>query len=214
MRFQTESSEGKSIELYVTDVTEENVNDQDVSDDDVSQQEVTEEQPNDQGEADPGVDNQPQAEADSRDQAEDDQYFSDQEISAENSDQLEIRHSDGRLEKIPIPEGDGVILRVGRELDNDVILTDPRSSRYHAEIRRAGSIMEIKDLESANGTIINESPIEPQTWTKLAPGQSVKMAETQLRWEKSVMTQATVAMKRQRADTRVTAVPPPTAGPR
>ena len=72
-----------------------------------------------------------------------------------SKDHLVITHSDGRSEKFLIPDGDDVVLRVGRELDNDVVLTDPRSSRHHAEIRRSGSIYEIKDLGSVNREICN-----------------------------------------------------------
>jgi pSer/pThr/pTyr-binding forkhead associated (FHA) protein len=44
-------------------------------------------------------------------------------------DHLIVNHPDGNTEKVPLPEGDK-ILRIGRELDNDVVLTDPRTSRY------------------------------------------------------------------------------------
>lgn len=124
-------------------------------------------------------------------------------------DHLIVKHSDGRSEKIPIPEGEDVVLKIGRELDNDVILVDPRASRYHAEIRRAGSVMEIKDLGSANGTLVNEAKITPETWSKITPGQTIQMAETRLVWEKPVSAQSTIAMTRQQREaTRASVVPP------
>src|SRR5688572_31927632 len=92
-------------------------------------------------------------------------------------DHLVVRHPDERTEDIPLPEGE-VVWRIGREWDNDVVLVDRRSSRHHAELRRQGDEVEIKDLGSANGTLINQNKIEPDTWTKLLAGQTVQRAET------------------------------------
>ena len=125
------------------------------------------------------------------------------------NDHLLVTHPDGNEEKLPLPEGDSAKLRIGRELDNDIVLTDPRSSRYHAEIRRAGAILEIKDLESANGTLLNGERIEGDTWTKVTPNQEMAMAETKVIWKKATSSQSTVVMARQhRQDTQVSEVPP------
>jgi TolB protein len=133
------------------------------------------------------------------------------EKSEENSmDQLIVNHPDGNIEKVPLPAGDK-ILRIGRELDNDVVLTDPRTSRYHSEIRFEGAVLEIQDLSSANGTLINGDKIEPEIWTKVTPNQEITMAETRITWEKSLSSQSTVVMARQRReDTKVSVVPPRT----
>src|SRR5262245_39439485 len=84
-------------------------------------------------------------------------------------DHLMVRHPDEHTKEITIPEKNAV-LRIGRELDNDVVLVDPRNSRHHAEVRRQGDAIEIKDLGSANGTLINQNRIEPETWTNLLQG--------------------------------------------
>ncbi len=124
-------------------------------------------------------------------------------------DHLVVTHPDGNSEKLDTPETDGPKLKVGRELDNDIVLTDPRASRYHAEIRRAGNVLEVKDLTSANGVLINGERIEPETWTKITPRQTLTMAETRLVWEKSMSSQSTVVMSRVRRDeTKASAVPP------
>jgi ABC-type multidrug transport system ATPase subunit len=47
------------------------------------------------------------------------------------------------------------VLRIGRALDNDVIVTDLNVSRYHAELRRSAGGFEIVDLGSHNGTFVN-----------------------------------------------------------
>jgi hypothetical protein len=49
--------------------------------------------------------------------------------------------------------------RIGRERDNDLVLTDPRVSRYHALIELAGGKWNIRDMGSANGTLVNDQPV-------------------------------------------------------
>lgn len=52
------------------------------------------------------------------------------------------------------------VISVGRALDNDVILEDPRVSRHHAQIRRRYGRYILYDLGSAGGTTINGYPVE------------------------------------------------------
>ena len=49
---------------------------------------------------------------------------------------------------------------IGRALDNDVILEDPRVSRHHAQLRRRYGRYVLYDLGSSRGTQINGYPIE------------------------------------------------------
>jgi len=127
------------------------------------------------------------------------------------SDHLNVRHSDGRSEKISLPGEEGGTVRIGRELDNDVVLTDARASRYHATIRRTEDGLVIKDLNSANGTQLGSTRLEPDTWEKMQPGQMVQMGETRLAWEKAASSQSTVMMSvpKKQEDTAVSPTPPP-----
>jgi hypothetical protein len=50
---------------------------------------------------------------------------------------------------------DGVSVRIGRATDNDLVLSDERLSRHHAELRRAGGRWTLVDLGSRNGTYVN-----------------------------------------------------------
>nr|WP_237535232.1 FHA domain-containing protein [Streptomyces sp. SID3343] len=55
-------------------------------------------------------------------------------------------------------------LRIGRALDNDLVLTDLMVSRHHAELRTTpGGRHEIVDLGSHNGTFLNGQPVERGT---------------------------------------------------
>ncbi len=54
-------------------------------------------------------------------------------------------------------------LSIGREADNRLCLNDSLVSRYHAVIRREKSIYKIFDLESYNGSLINNVPVKEQT---------------------------------------------------
>lgn len=53
----------------------------------------------------------------------------------------------------------GETLTIGREADNDVPLSDPQVSKYHARLRRQGEQLIIEDLNSVNGTVVNAGPL-------------------------------------------------------
>jgi len=52
------------------------------------------------------------------------------------------------------------IVSIGRALDNDVIVEDPRVSRHHAQLRRRYGRYVLYDLGSSGGTTINGYPVE------------------------------------------------------
>jgi hypothetical protein len=45
--------------------------------------------------------------------------------------------------------------KIGRDEENDIVLTHPTVSRFHAKIIRDGENYFIEDLNSANGTFVN-----------------------------------------------------------
>jgi serine/threonine-protein kinase len=51
-------------------------------------------------------------------------------------------------------------LSVGRSADNDVILNTEKVSRYHSVLELRGRSWFIKDLNSANGTFVNNNPVQ------------------------------------------------------
>jgi hypothetical protein len=52
------------------------------------------------------------------------------------------------------------VVSLGRALDNDIIIEDPRVSRHHAQLRRRYGRYVLYDLGSSGGTQINGYPIE------------------------------------------------------
>ncbi len=124
-------------------------------------------------------------------------------------DHLVVRHPEGKSEKVSVPESEEAVLRVGRELDNDIVLTDARASRYHAEIRRMAEGLQVKDLNSANGTMISGNRIKPDTWEPIKSGQIVQLGETRVIWEKSASSQSTIAMPIKKPPPAAAAPPPP-----
>jgi ABC-type multidrug transport system ATPase subunit len=57
-------------------------------------------------------------------------------------------------------------LQIGRDPSNDVVLDAPLVSRFHAAIERVGQRYRVRDLNSTNGTYVNDQRIETETWLK------------------------------------------------
>jgi len=52
------------------------------------------------------------------------------------------------------------VVSIGRALDNDIIIEDPRVSRHHAQLRHRYGRYVLYDLGSSGGTTINGYPVE------------------------------------------------------
>ncbi|MFD6393985.1 BTAD domain-containing putative transcriptional regulator [Nocardia sp. NPDC055029] len=61
-----------------------------------------------------------------------------------------LRLYDGRVLDVPLAG-----IRIGRMSDNDLLLNDPKVSRYHAEIAPSPNGLVLRDLESTNGVFLN-----------------------------------------------------------
>jgi hypothetical protein len=83
---------------------------------------------------------------------------------------------DGR--RIPIKGG----LVIGRAAGCDVTLTDHKASRRHAALRVEGSIVEIEDLGSSNGTLLNAHPV---TRRILRHGDRIRIGQSELVFEEA-----------------------------
>jgi hypothetical protein len=52
------------------------------------------------------------------------------------------------------------LISIGRGLDNDLVIDDPRVSRHHAQITFRHSHYLLRDQRSTNGTFVNDQPVE------------------------------------------------------
>jgi len=57
-------------------------------------------------------------------------------------------------------------LMLGRDPRNDIVLEAPPVSRFHAEVERVGQRYRIRDLNSVNGTYVNNQRIKDQVWAR------------------------------------------------
>ncbi|MGC9399600.1 MAG: FhaA domain-containing protein [Anaerolineae bacterium] len=62
---------------------------------------------------------------------------------------------------------------IGRALDNDLILEDPRISRYHAQLHLRHGRHVLQDLDSTGGTRVNGQPVQE---TVLHSGDLISLA--------------------------------------
>ena len=70
--------------------------------------------------------------------------------------------------------------RIGRALDNEIVLTDHLVSRYHTEILLEGSDYILRDLGSKNGISLNRAPV---TEKRLARGDVLQVGLTRFLFE-------------------------------
>jgi VWFA-related protein len=83
-------------------------------------------------------------------------------------------------ENFPLKRGR---VRIGAIEANDLVIPTMTVSRYHAEVHVAGSRVEIKDLHSENGTLINGNRVESAP-IPLHPGDRIRIADVDLVYER------------------------------
>lgn len=71
------------------------------------------------------------------------------------------------------------IITLGRKTDNLIVLNDNFASSYHAKLYLRNGEMILEDLNSTNGTFVNQMPIKGKVRLKL--NDEIKLGETILR---------------------------------
>lgn len=87
---------------------------------------------------------------------------------------LLVKTGDKRGKTFPIADG---VVFIGRGSSNTIMLSDKQVSRKHASINLHGTDYFIEDLGSANGTLVNDHPVQRQI---LKPGDEIKLGSTVL----------------------------------
>ncbi|MFI5621097.1 FHA domain-containing protein [Streptomyces sp. NPDC051567] len=76
----------------------------------------------------------------------------------------------------------GHVMRIGRALENELVVSDLQVSRHHAEFRSMpGGRFEIHDLGSHNGTYVNGQPLSKSTAALLGPDDVVGVGRSTFR---------------------------------
>ena len=71
--------------------------------------------------------------------------------------------------------------RIGSLVDNDVVIDSEIVSRHHAEIRAGRKKIEIEDLRSMNGTMLNGVPIQV---SPLQSGDRIRIGDVEMVFER------------------------------
>lgn len=98
---------------------------------------------------------------------------------------------DGSQRSYQVREGSNIL---GRSNDADFRLPDTGVSRHHAEITWDGSVAVLADLQSTNGTMVNDQPVE--NWM-LADGDIISMGHSTIEVRIAEPRQASVPQEQQ-----------------
>jgi len=72
---------------------------------------------------------------------------------------------------------------IGRVDDNRFCVAEPSVSSHHCEVWLKGDDIIVKDLNSTNGTFVNETPVPPEKEAVVRPGQVIRLGQVELRHE-------------------------------
>jgi pSer/pThr/pTyr-binding forkhead associated (FHA) protein len=72
---------------------------------------------------------------------------------------------------------------LGRHDECDIVLRQGRVSRHHCQVQRKGAVIEVTDLGSSNGTLLDGVRLVPQTPTPWKPGAALEIADYKLQLE-------------------------------
>ena len=106
---------------------------------------------------------------------------------------LEITGGGQEARSIPLQEGTTTI---GRADTNVVVLDHANISRSHFEIRIDGSGVQIADMNSVNGTLVNDVRLAPHAWQPLHPGDRIEAGPYLMSFDQEDEGNATVVMNR------------------
>ena len=71
-------------------------------------------------------------------------------------------------------------MRLGRAADNDVAIANQRVSRYHAQLRWVESSWLVYDLDSTNGTLVDQERVFPSQPRALSAGAALRLGDHEL----------------------------------
>jgi pSer/pThr/pTyr-binding forkhead associated (FHA) protein len=75
-------------------------------------------------------------------------------------------------------------VKVGRDRDNDIHVNREKISRVHAEIRINPESVQLVDLNSTNGTYVNDVRLSPNEPVSLQDGDIIRLGDTVFKFER------------------------------
>lgn len=87
---------------------------------------------------------------------------------------------DGPSPKIKYDLGKKKVMRIGKKTDNDIVINDKTVSRVHMEIEATSDSYLLRDLNSTNGTFINDMRVKEAF---LSPGDVISFGNTKLEYQ-------------------------------
>ena len=85
--------------------------------------------------------------------------------------------SEKTVATFPLPDSGEV--KIGRSRNCEILINDSSISRVHAAIS-IGPPLAIRDLGSANGTVVRDQPLAPEEPVRIAPGEAVQIGSATL----------------------------------
>jgi pSer/pThr/pTyr-binding forkhead associated (FHA) protein len=71
-------------------------------------------------------------------------------------------------------------ITIGRNPGNNIVLKDKMASRFHAEIQKIKEELFVKDLNSSNGTYVNDMEIPQNKYARLHEKDRIRIGKTEL----------------------------------
>ena len=98
---------------------------------------------------------------------------------------LSVSHGDGADPKESVYDKDNIT--IGRKKGNDLVLPDPekRVSGKHAQVETRGGLTLLIDLQSMNGTFLNERKIKSNQPVDLKQGDRITIGGYQIRFQRA-----------------------------
>lgn len=88
------------------------------------------------------------------------------------------------------------LLKIGRDMSNDIVLQSNRVSSLHAEITLLDNgDIQLEDKGSSNGTFVMNQPIKPGKVVNIRRGDAIRFADVELQWSQVPMPEDNSAFK-------------------
>ncbi|MCK5569973.1 MAG: FHA domain-containing protein, partial [Spirochaetes bacterium] len=71
-------------------------------------------------------------------------------------------------------------IKLGRDKSNNIVIDDNLVSRFHALVHKIKNDYFVKDLNSSNGTFINNEMVPKNRYVKLKKNDVIRIGKTEL----------------------------------